>query len=358
MSATNPFDEDYDPSASSTGESQLPDDTSNYAPPPGYQRDPNGKLVQIPGYFAPGVVPTPGGAPGQLTVPAGTPGYDPKTLQFTDQRKPPATTPTPPADSGDLMGRIKAALAAAGSTDDPNYWYGVISKDPNGAGSAWDYWTGRINQGDGAAGVRNGTVKKFDDGSGDANPTATPSPFTPKPYVRNTLGGKDTSAQADALYNMLMQRAQQGLNIDPNDPIIRQQADAYNANTTRSGRQYLQGLAEKQGANANIGSEGRMVAEKGAQAGATFEGQLMQQELTARRTEIQNALTGAAGLLTAQQQMDLQKELADLDHQQQLYEFDYGQKQNQSQFDKNMTQRAYEFDSTDRFRNSPLGSKA
>ncbi len=148
-------------------------------------------------------------------------------------------------------------------------------------------------------------------------------------------------------------RAQQSLKVDPNDPIIRAQSDAYSANTTRSGRQYLQGLAEKQGANANIGSEGRMVAEKGAQAGAAYEGQLLQNELEARRTEIQNALTGAAGLLTAEQQMQLQEELQQLDHAQQLYEYQYSQAQNQSQFDKNLTQRAYEFDTTDQFRNSP-----
>lgn len=64
------------------------------------------------------------------------------------------------------MSRIQAALKAAGSTDDPNYWYSKISADPNGAGSAWGYWAGRIAQGDGSAGVQNGTVQKFNDGGG------------------------------------------------------------------------------------------------------------------------------------------------------------------------------------------------
>ena len=53
-------------------------------------------------------------------------------------------TPPPNATTGmnaggqpDLLGRVTAALQAAGSTDDPNYWVQKISADPNGAGSAW-----------------------------------------------------------------------------------------------------------------------------------------------------------------------------------------------------------------------------
>lgn len=159
MASSNPADEDYDPSLVNTGVYNAPPpavDTSKYPPPPGYTRDATGKLIPIPGYFAPGV-----DASDPTKLPSTAPGFDPTTMTFKDQR-----TAPPPAASGDLMSRIKAALAAAGSTDDPNYWMGVISKDPNGAGSAWDYWVGRINQGDGAAAVRNGTAQKFNDGGG------------------------------------------------------------------------------------------------------------------------------------------------------------------------------------------------
>lgn len=69
-------------------------------------------------------------------------------------------------DSSDLMTRIKNALSAAQSTDDPQYWFDRISADPNGAGSAWGYWLDRINRGDGALAVRNGTLSKFQDSSG------------------------------------------------------------------------------------------------------------------------------------------------------------------------------------------------
>jgi hypothetical protein len=62
------------------------------------------------------------------------------------------------------MQRILSALAAVKSTDDPNYWYQKISSDPNGFGSAWNYWADRINRGDGSSLVANGTLQKFNDG--------------------------------------------------------------------------------------------------------------------------------------------------------------------------------------------------
>jgi len=89
---------------------------------------------------------------------------------------------TPAAAPTDLRSRIAAALAAAQSTDDPEYWFQKISADPNGAGSAWDYWAGRIAQGDGAAGVRNGTVQKFNDGGGPSSGFgAAPGPYASNP---------------------------------------------------------------------------------------------------------------------------------------------------------------------------------
>lgn len=134
------------------------------------------------------------------------------------------------------------------------------------------------------------------------------------------------------LFQLLMGRATQGLNVNPNDPIIKGQTDAFRAEQQRGERGYEQQLAERAGANANIGAERRLGAEKVGQNTSAFESQLMGQELSARRQEIQNALSGAAGLLTADQQMMLQEELSQLD----------------------LAQRAYEFDINDQFRNSPL----
>lgn len=142
-----------------------------------------------------------------------------------------------------------------------------------------------------------------------------------------------------------MKRANQSLVQDPNDPIIRNQTDAYNAQNTRESRNYLAGVAERGGPNANVNAETRAASEKVGQLGGQFQAQLMQRELDARRQEIQSALSGAAGFLTQEQQMQLQEEMAALDRA-----------QNESQFGRNLGQRAYEYDTTDQFRNSPLGS--
>lgn len=121
-------------------------------------------------------------------------------------------------------------------------------------------------------------------------------------------------ALRDKLYQQLLDRATQGTKIDKNDAIIRAQADAYNATTDRSTRNYLADLAEQAGPNTNLRGEQRMAAEKSGQAEAGFEAELMGRELQARREEIQNALTEMGSLLTADQQAALQKELAVMDN--------------------------------------------
>jgi hypothetical protein len=162
-----------------------------------------------------------------------------------------------------------------------------------------------------------------------------------------------------------MKRATQDLNIDPNSPIIKNQTDAYAAQQERTSRNYLSSVAEKQGANANIGAERRGAAEQVGQSTSAFEAQLMGQELAARRQEIQSALSGAMGLLTAEQQMQLQQELAKLTLQQQQLQFTSSQGQQESQFGRNLAQQgtqfgqnlaqqAFQFDTNSQFQNSPL----
>lgn len=106
------------------------------APPAGY-------IPPTTGPFAPGYTPPALGAPG--TYQAGSPN-DP---------------------SGGGLSWVTTALKNAQSTDDPAYWLGKIQADPKamaGDPSAIAYWQQRIAQGDGALGVRNGTVQKFNDG--------------------------------------------------------------------------------------------------------------------------------------------------------------------------------------------------
>jgi len=111
--------------------------------------------------------------------------------------------------------RIDQALASAQSTDDPNYWYGKLDSDPNGYGSAWDYWAGRIAQGDGALGVRQGTVQKFQDG-----PAASPSSYTPPPAGGNYSATNPFSDAATKNYiDLLNSRIQQLLTPQQNPDI-------------------------------------------------------------------------------------------------------------------------------------------
>jgi hypothetical protein len=59
--------------------------------------------------------------------------------------------------------------------------------------------------------------------------------------------------------------------------------------------------------------EARLASERTGQASGLFESQLVGREIEARRQEIQSALSGVQGLLTAEQQMALQRELGYLD---------------------------------------------
>jgi hypothetical protein len=123
----------------------------------------------------------------------------------------------------------------------------------------------------------------------------------------------ETKARGDALYGQLNQRATQGLAVDRNDPIIRQQADAFSANAERSKREYLADTAERAGPLGNILGEQRLASEKYGQMTGEFEAQLVGRELTARREEISDALHMSAGLLSGEQTRNLQQQLAMLD---------------------------------------------
>ncbi len=123
--------------------------------------------------------------------------------------------------------------------------------------------------------------------------------------------GRD--AKWDELYNQLMQRSTQGLNVDPNDPVIRMQTDAFRAEQERARRNDMSNLAEQSGPNANLRGEQRMAAERVGQNVSGLQAQLMGKELTARRDEIAQALQSRQGMLTFEQQQALQLKLAQMD---------------------------------------------
>ncbi|MGE3341502.1 MAG: hypothetical protein AB7J46_06435 [Candidatus Altimarinota bacterium] len=120
--------------------------------------------------------------------------------------------------------------------------------------------------------------------------------------------------RGDALYAQLLERANQSLDISPDLPVIKAQTEAFAAAQERARRNYLSDLAESSGPYANLRGEERMAMERAGQAVGGLTAQLMGRELEARRAEIQAALNGAAGLLTADQELNLRKQLGLLDN--------------------------------------------
>ena len=123
------------------------------------------------------------------------------------------------------------------------------------------------------------------------------------------------SARRNELYNTYLGRSQEGLNFDATDPIIRNQVDAFRAEQTRGSRDYLSDLAERGGQYANLGGNRRIAAETAGTNTATFQAQLMANELTSRRGEAVDALNSMRGMLTADQQANLQREVDNYDNQ-------------------------------------------
>jgi hypothetical protein len=115
------------------------------------------------------------------------------------------------------------------------------------------------------------------------------------------------------LYDVLMQRINRSETVDRNDPVIRAQSDANIANEERARRNYVSDAAERGGPLANIQGERRMAAERAGQRTGTFEAALMGQELQQRRQQAAQALAQAGGQLDADQRVELQERLANLD---------------------------------------------
>lgn len=126
-------------------------------------------------------------------------------------------------------------------------------------------------------------------------------------------------ARRDALYAQLLLRSQQSLSVDPSDPIIRAQVDPYRAEQERARRNLVSDAAET---GRPLGpTQAAMAAERTSQNVGSLQAELMARTLASRREGIAEALDSMTGILTADQQASLQRELAQLDNvirQQQL----------------------------------------
>jgi hypothetical protein len=158
--------------------------------------------------------------------------------------------------------------------------------------------------------MNNGVAQYYP--TGGSQTTAVSSSTTTQPQ---------TSPLWDALYNQLMGRANQSLNISPDDPIIKGQTDAYSAQQERARKTYLDSLAESAGpyASGAMLGQSRITAENMGQDVGNFQSQLMGRELQSRRDEIAQALQSQQSMLSDAQRLALQKELAYLNDATQRY---------------------------------------
>lgn len=197
---------------------------------------------------------------------------------------------------------------------------------------------------------------------GDGSPGAGGNGFNLQNFMNSTLSGGANSGnssssnssgsfagnpfspQSDELWSMLMARAKQGLGIDRKDPVIANQVNAFGATQERANRKYLAQLAESGGPGKNLTSERRMLSENAGQATGGLQAQLITQELTARRGEIQNALTQAGSMLSDEQRISLQNQVSSMDAMLRMYQMRQQNNQFLDQLGLNATDSASHWD--------------
>lgn len=166
-----------------------------------------------------------------------------------------------------------------------------------------------------------GALKALQGGGQAAPQNQTPAqqwnaqPAQAAPVAAPAATGAPTAGTGNELMQLLMQRAMQPSTAGREDPNVRAQADAFSAQTERASRNYIDDVAERSGPLANIQGERRLAAERAGQASGAFEAEVMGRESMARRDEIAQALSMWGAMLSDDQRMQLQRELAALDAQ-------------------------------------------
>lgn len=324
--------------------------------------DPGPSTNNGPGYGPP---PPPASTPPpgitQTNPMSGSPG-----IQQTNNTIPPPQSGAPSyVNQGDpVHAAVWAAYQKKGiqprDQSDFTYWVDKINADRVNMNSYWiprmnqssggvgDYSTGGGGGGSSAPGTGfTGMNPGFTGGAGGSFasmyginiPQAPPalnsattinSPSAPTPSALNTTVNTPVAPtvpqinvtvpatlpfqqRGDELYQKLMGRADQSLQVNPEDPIIANQVNAFKGQEQSGVRNYLNQLAEAQGPIGNLNQERRAANQAATQATGTMQASLIQNELVARRSEIAQALQQMGSLLTAEQQMRLQQELSHLD---------------------------------------------
>jgi hypothetical protein len=195
--------------------------------------------------------------------------------------------------------------------------------DPGEAGSyVWDAWKNMTPEAAAAAIAASPEAQAYAKTGQGANAQLPGTGGFTNPLNRPSGSAGMANPQASAFYNMLQGRIGQSLNVDPSDPVIQAQSEAFNAQNTRAGRDVLTAAAERGGPTANLTAANMSVAENAAQQQSGFLANLMGDERKQRRADIQQALSTGASFLTTEQQQQLQAQLQEMDMQEKSYEFD------------------------------------
>ena len=186
----------------------------------------------------------------------------------------------------------------------------AMDADPNHMGTA--QWTGVGGPGFAppTGGISGGYQQWLQSMGLGGSSAAGTSLYGQNPGAFDKLSnGLPYPSQGGDLFSIMMAKAGQNEIPSASDPIIKAQADAYDASQQRARRNYLADLAERSGPNANMGAEARMTAEQLGQNDAQFQATLMGNELQQRRQQIMQALQMGAGFLTDEQRLALQQQL-------------------------------------------------
>jgi hypothetical protein len=278
--------------------------------------------------------------PGWTVNPPGDPGYVTPTVN-----QPGSTGPTPdpsttvnygtgPKGANDAM---LAYLNSVGNNfssipsevDKLNAQYGLGS----GSGLAW-YPGKNVVAASGGGYYAIGPDGKWGYNVGDSQggPAAggpTGGAYTPGQGVpgqgtvfgpNNPLTGQTNALEAQLLAELGPNSTNPAFSIDPNNPVLQNRVDAFGVQQQQGERNTLSQLAEKSGPNANLDAATRSLGEAAGQATSGFKATLMGQQLQARQSEIQAVLAQYGNMLTAEQQMQLNEELAQLNLAQQAYQ--------------------------------------
>lgn len=271
-----------------------------------------------------------GNLPGGLQVQPGQPGQPPGQPQ-----------PSP----FDTQAAQSVPTGAKGTTGTQiNDWYmkytgrmPETADDPTGK-VAWDAWA-NMDPASAEAGISGSAEAKAFAAKGAQPAAASPATATPgasAPGFGPRIAGIPNDPKSSAFFDLLMGKARGSANVDPNDPIIKAQTDAFRANASRGAKDIMALSAERGGPYQDQSAVQRSALEHAAQSTAGYSAQLSSDERAARRQDINQALSTGAQFLTAQQAQQLQEELDRL----------------------NLQERSYEFDSNDAYRYSPFAPGA